>query len=138
MKIISDKQELMDVDRAIIIGLKEDNQVVLNLQNEMSLEEVLDMMNTSLYELLNTFEKYAQSQNPKMTEKEKKKLKEELYQRAVLGFSLVIDKFHPDGKKSRFEGLTEQAVMEKQNEILMRNKNKKEKKDDEVLSRKQE
>jgi hypothetical protein len=31
----------------------------------------------------------------------------------------MIDRFHPEGIKSRFNGLTEEAVMKAQNEILL-------------------
>lgn len=119
MKIKKDKTELMSVDQAIIIGLKGDKTVKLNIQGDLSLEEVLDMMNTALLELLNTFEHTAEHKN-NLTDTEKKNLKEEIYQRAVLGFSLIIDKFYPEGIKTRFNNLTEKAVMEAQDEILSR------------------
>ena len=119
MKIKKDKTELMSVDQAIVIGLKGDKTVKLNIQGDLSLEEVLDMMNTALLELLNTFEHTAEHKN-NLTDTEKKNLKEEIYQRAVLGFSLIIDKFYPEGIKTRFNNLTEKAVMEAQDEILSR------------------
>lgn len=119
MKIKSDKTDLMTVDQAIIIGLQNQNEVKLNIQGNLSLEEVLDMLNTALLELLNTFEQTQLHQKP-LDKKQQKALKEEIYQRAVLGFSLIIDKYYPEGIKSRFNNLTEEAIMKAQDEILLR------------------
>ena len=118
MKIKSDKTELMSVDQAIIIGLKNQKEVKLNIQGDLSLEEVLDMMNTALLELLNTFEHTATNKKD-LTQAQQKSLKEEIYQRAVLGFSLIIDKYNPEGVKTRFNKLTNEAIMKAQDEILL-------------------
>ena len=123
MKIKSDKTELMTVDQAIIIGLKDQKEVKLNIQGNLSLEEVLDMMNTALLELLNTFE-YMAKHKKDLNATQEKNLKEEIYQRAVLGFSLIIDKYYPEGIKNRFNGLTEEAIMKAQNEILLHKQDK--------------
>ena len=123
MRIRADKDELMSVDRAIVIGLKDDSKVKLNIQGELSIEEVLDMLNTTLLEMLNTYEDAAKSKH-NLKEEDEKNLKQDLYQRAVLGFSLTMDKYLPEGIKTRFNQLTEEAVMEKQNEILSRKSKK--------------
>lgn len=107
----------MKPDRAITIGLQGDKDVNLNIQGQISLEEALDMLNTALYELLQTFEKHANDQK-KLTNHQRKQLKEDIYRRAVWGFSLMIDKYHPNAKKGRFQGLTEEAIMKAQDEIL--------------------
>lgn len=123
MRIRADKKELMAVDKAIVIGLKGDKNVKLNIQGELSIEEVLDMLNTTLLEMLNTYEHTAKTRH-NLTGEDEKKLKEDLYQRAVMGFSLTIDKYHPEGIKTKFNQLTEEAIMEKQDEILSRKSKK--------------
>lgn len=106
-KIYTDKKETMHIDKAILIGLKDTDKVSLNIVGQVTLEEALDMINTVTYELLDAFTKTQE------------KLKPEIYQRAVLGFSLMIDKFFPEGIKTKFNGLTDEAIMKAQNEILL-------------------
>lgn len=118
MKIKSGNKNLMDVDQAIVIGLRNKKDVSLNIQGELSLEEVLDMINTATLELITTFEDNAH-QKGELNEDQLKQLKVDIYERAVLGFSLMIDRFHPEGIKSRFNGLTEEAIMKAQDEILL-------------------
>jgi len=117
MKIKSGNKNLMDVDQAIVIGLRNKKDVSLNIQGELSLEEVLDMLNTATLELLSTFEGTA-VKDKKLKEEQAKQLKKDIYERAVLGFSLMIDKYNPEGIKTRFNGLTEEAIMKAQDEIL--------------------
>lgn len=118
MKIKSGNKNLMDVDQAIVIGLRNKKDVSLNIQGELSLEEVLDMINTATLELITTFEDNAH-QKGELNEDQLKQLKVDIYERTVLGFSLMIDRFHPEGIKSRFNGLTEEAIMKAQDEILL-------------------
>lgn len=115
-KINVDRKEVMHVEKAINIGLLDEKTVKLNVVGSLNIEQVLDMLNTAAYELLET--------TYKLTDGDKKVIKNELYQRAVLGFSLMIDKFHPEGIKTRFNGLTEEAVMKAQNEILLNKQRK--------------
>jgi len=110
-KVKIDKKEVMHVEKGINIGLVDEKEVKINLVGKIGLEEALDMLNTTQFELLETFSK--------QVETNKDAVKNELYQRAVLGFSLMIDKFYPEGIKSRFNGLTEEAIMKAQNEILL-------------------
>lgn len=119
MKIKADKSDLMKVDSAIIIGLANEKDVKLNIQGKLSLDEVLDMINTALLELLTTYEKSVIAQHGLKGEAQHK-AKTDIYERAVMGFSLMIDKYNPEGVKTRFNGLTEKAIMEKQDEILSR------------------
>lgn len=117
MIIKANSKELMKVDHAIIIGLKGKDEVKLNIQGNISLEEVLDMINTATLDILQSFEDLAANKS-NLNEESQKKLKEDIYQRAVLGFSLMIDKYHPEGIKTRFNSLTDEAIMKAQDEIL--------------------
>ena len=117
MQIKVNSKLVMQVDQALLIGLKDKNEVKLNIQGNLSLEEVLDMINTATLDILQSFEDLAADKS-NLNEQSKKQLKEDIYQRAVLGFSLMIDKYHPEGIKTRFNNLTEQAIMKAQDDIL--------------------
>lgn len=117
MQIKVNSKLVMQVDQALLIGLKDKNEVKLNIQGNLSLEEVLDMINTATLDILQSFEDLAANKS-NLNEQSQKQLKEDIYQRAVLGFSLMIDKYHPEGIKTRFNNLTEQAIMKAQDDIL--------------------
>ena len=116
-KIAAEGKEVMRQHGVLIIGLDQQaNQVQLNIQGKIAFEEVLDMLNTAQSELVNTFYAAA-SRNPEL---DAKKIKKEIYERAVMGFSLMIDKFYPEGKDNKFHNFTNEAIMEAQNAKLKR------------------
>jgi hypothetical protein len=94
-------------NKQIIIQLKDDNQVGIRIKGEMKFEEVIDMLHTAEYDFLNTFNDQTDG-----------KFKKEIYKRSVLGYSLMADKFYPEGKNSKFAGLTEEAVMKAQDQVI--------------------
>ena len=111
------KRVLMRQPHIVIIGHDpEKNAIQLNIQGRISFEEMVDMFNTALYELLLTFEKEA----GKAEGIDKKQLKQDVYDKAVLGFSLMVDKFHPEAKNDKYEGFTNEAILEAQNAKLKR------------------
>jgi hypothetical protein len=108
-------KKTITVDKGFAVGLNKKDKIKFNLVGEMNIEEFLDMVNTMTYEMLNmVLESLGSSDD----------VQKQIYQRAVLGFSLMIDKFYPEGVKTKFNGLTEEAILKAQNEIL-RNKSKK-------------
>ena len=111
--IQSDKQEVMKVPQAIIIGLLNGTEVQLNIQGKVSFEESIDMLNTAQYELLKTFLGAIVAKG-----EDEKEFRKKIYDRAVLGFSLMIDKFHPEGKDDKYAGMTNEAVLKAQNALL--------------------
>ena len=117
-KIKVDKQEIMNIPHGIILGYnREDKQVNLSIIGKLSLDELLDIFNTATYELLETFYKRACEKA-----KHKAQIRREIYNRAVMGFSLMIDKFDPEAKNTRFAKLTDEAILKAQNDILLKNK----------------
>ena len=107
--------EIMSQPAIIVIGLDSlENKVQLNIQGRIVFEEMLDMFNTAQYELLTTFFKAVSKGDP-LAEIDEKKLKREIYDKAVLGFSLMIDKFLPEAKDDKYAGFTNAAVLEAQN-----------------------
>lgn len=118
-----DKKEVMRIDKGLIMGLVDDGKKVkVNVVGDLLFEEVLDLTNTALYDLLNHFREGVILAEPKTDITE---LTKDIYKRAVLGFSLMIDKFYPEGKNDRFGKLTEEAIIKAQNDILKERKNKK-------------
>ena len=99
----------------IIIGFDPaTNKIQLNIQGKVNFEEMIDMFNTAQLELLTTFEKsLATKEGVDM-----KLAKRDIYDRAVLGFSLMIDQFLPEGKLDKYAKFTDEAVMEAQNTKL--------------------
>ena len=112
-----EKDVIMIADRILNLGLVQDKKVKMHIAGDFSLDEILDTMNTGLYEILNTYVEYGAHKH-NLSEEDQKKLKRDVYERAVFGFSLTIDKFFPEGKDTKFQGLTEEAIMKAQNEIL--------------------
>lgn len=122
-RIKSNTRELMFVDRALVVGhIKETDKIQMNVQGNISFEEMLDMLNTAQYQFLEYFET---SLRTKIKDNEEfNKGRKDIYDRAVWGFSLMIDKFYPEGKDNKFKGLTDRAILKAQDEILL-NKQKK-------------
>lgn len=103
---------IMKMPKIITIGL-EDQQIQLNIAGKVSIEEGLDMLNNTMYEILETFAKSAIAKGA-----DEAIIKKELYERAVWGFSLIIDQFYPEGKDNKYEGFTNEAIMKAQNDLL--------------------
>lgn len=110
-----DKKTIMKQPSIIIIGFDPaTNKIQLNIQGKVNFEEMIDMFNTAQLELLTTFEKsLATKEGVDM-----KLAKRDIYDRAVLGFSLMIDQFLPEGKLDKYAKFTDEAVMEAQNTKL--------------------
>ena len=111
------------MEKKIIIGMPSDKKVTLKLEGTLGFEESLDMLNTAQFELLTSMSEM----QPHLTKK--------MYERAVLGFSLMIDKFYPEGVETKFHGLTNEAIIKAQDDILK--KRIKDKKNQEKDSKKQ-
>ena len=117
--IEADGKEIMKQNGILVIGLDQiENAVQLNIQGRITFEEVIDMLNTAQYELLATFLNAASKGDPLGPPVDFKQLKRDIYDRAVLGFSLMIDKFLPEAKDDKYAGMTDQAVLEAQNASL--------------------
>jgi transcriptional regulator of heat shock response len=114
-KIEAEGKTVMKQTAIIIVGMdQETNQVQLNIQGKIGFEEAIDMLNTTQFELINTFFNSIKDNK----EIDKDKAKREIYDRAVLGFSLMIDKFLPEAKDDKYAGFTDEAVLEAQNNLL--------------------
>lgn len=107
------------MNKSLTISLKDDNTVTLLVEGELSFEEAMDMVHTAQFDLLNSFERIVIAKNKDVNETQ---LKNDIYDRAVLGFSLMIDKFHPERKKTKFNNLTDEAILEASNRILLKSK----------------
>lgn len=121
-EIKADGKTVIRQPQVVIIGFdRETQEIQMNIQGKISFEEMIDMFNTAQYELLATFFNEA-SKSEGVNEKE---LRRDIYNRAVLGFSLMIDKFDPEAKDDKFAGLTNEAIMEAQNQVLRKRANAK-------------
>lgn len=113
-----DNDEIMRPTGAVIIGIHQAEQSIqLNIAGKISFEEMIDMFNNAQYELLHTFFNAAAEG---LSDEECAKLTRDIYDRAVLGFSLMIDRFFPEGKNDKFEGFTNEAIINAQNAELRR------------------
>ncbi len=112
-KLQINKKHILESDKIIVIALKEDKQVQMHMHGQWKLEEILDSFNTVQHETLTTFSKHKD-----IPEKSRPALKKSIYERAVWGFSLMIDKFHPEGKDNRFSKLTDKAILKAQDDVL--------------------
>jgi len=118
--IKADNKKIMASPHVIIIGSDPlTKQVQVNLQGQLGVDEVLDALHTVEFEMLQHALRYATKDIPeKDIEKETAKFRDALYDRSVAGYSLMIDRFHPDKKKDKFDGLTDEAIVEAQTRIL--------------------
>ena len=124
--IKADNAVVMKLPHIIIMGHDpKENAVQLNIQGKISFEEMVDIINTAQYELLATF--FNAAGKGLKNKKEEDKLRRDIYDRAVLGFSLMIDKFDPEAKNDKYAGFTNEAIMEAQNELLKKGILKKQK-----------
>lgn len=110
-KIKINNQEVMAADKVIIVGLKNEKEVSMSVAGELQIEEAMDMLNTVYLETLNAFLK-------SLPEEKQDKLKKVIYERATWGVSMMLDQFYPEGKKNKFKGLTDEAIIKAQNEVL--------------------
>ena len=76
---------------------------------------MMDLLNTVLYDALEQTVEQILHNQPSIDETE---LRNRLYEQAVMGFSLVMDRFHPEYKEGKFNGLTDEAILRQQTEIL--------------------
>jgi hypothetical protein len=89
-KIAVDKKNVVEINNGILMGYTTKDQINTHIVGQLSLDETLDMLNTVQYEFLNTFVKHALEKQPQLTEKD---IRKQLYDRSVMGYSLMIDRF---------------------------------------------
>ena len=114
-RIKANGKELMFLPKALVMGL-DDKKVKLKVLGGLSFEETMDLLATSQLEILNYFKQHIEEQVA--NEEELNKGRKEIYDRAVWGFSLMIDQFYPEGKDEKFAGLTDKDILRAQNEVL--------------------
>ena len=109
-------QTLQKAQDAIIVGYSGSENVNLNILGNPSLDQALELLNTAQLQILEEFHILATQdiQDPERCEK----IREEIWGRANIFAGMMLDKFHPEGKKSKFGGLTDEAILKAQNEIL--------------------
>ena len=112
--VINDTQELK-AELALILGLDNKNNVKVATAGNVSLDVMMDLLNTVLYDALEQTVEQILHNQPSIDETE---LRNRLYEQAVMGFSLVMDKFHPEYKEGKWSGLTNEAIIRQQTEIL--------------------
>lgn len=108
-------QGITQLSKGFLIGLgEESNQFRFQAIGSLTLDESLDIVNNALFHILNAYN--AQTEG---------KLKEEIFERATLNVSLILDKFYPEAKEHKHQELTNQAVevLKKENEILRASRN---------------
>ena len=76
------------------------------------------MMNTAKLQILNDFHTLAtqKTEDPEVI----KQIQEDIWKRANLGAGMMLDVFYPEGKDTKFAGLTNEAILKAQNEVLSR------------------
>jgi len=89
-KIFENKRKVAEFDRGIIAGYASSDRINTHLVGELKLDEVLDLLHTLEHEYLTTFVKNIKDKAPELTEE---KIRKQLYDRSVYGYSLMIDKF---------------------------------------------
>lgn len=102
--------------KGIFLTLNDKNKVTMSLRGELSLDEMLDLLNTGIYMALNDILSAAETAHKESPHKHD--FKTPIYERAVWGFSLMMDKFHPEMKESKYHGLREEAIMKAEDALL--------------------
>jgi len=78
----------------------------------MNLDELLNTTNTVTLELLSMWMKKADPMDERPT------LRREVHDRAVTMFSMIMNMFDPTVAEDKWDGLTEEAVLKAQNDLL--------------------
>jgi len=107
----------LDVDKAIIIATTEkDSKVQIATVGKVTIDLLMDLSNTLIHDALNQLVEAAVSSDHGLDEN---KLRNDLYEKAVMGFSLMLNKFHPSYvNDEKWGGLTTEAILKTQNKIL--------------------
>lgn len=114
IKIFHGKQKVMEVARGVSAGYRLDGKTVtMSIAGEISLDEVLDLLHTLEYEFLTTFVKNAEVQNADVKDFDIKKIKKQVYDRSVMGYSLMIDKFYPQKTDELLHNQSDKGSMSK-------------------------
>ena len=109
IKIFHGKQKVMEVARGVSAGYRLDGKTItMSIAGEISLDEVLDLLHTLEYEFLTTFVKNAELQNADV-----KHIKKQVYDRSVMGYSLMIDKFYPQKTDELLHNQSDKGSMSK-------------------------
>lgn len=102
MKItISEKKnpsKVIEVDRGILIAQKK-RQMIIEIIGEHTFEELHDLYLSALLHLYESAVHNFGEENRKL-----------IYERSVQMYSLIIDKFYPDGKETRYGILTDEDI----------------------------
>lgn len=87
--------------------LEEDKKSInMKVHGKMTLDESLDLLNTSMYNVIKVYDNRTENKHT-----------DEIYERAVQGFSLMIDRFRPE-KNFKHTELTNEAILKAENELL--------------------
>jgi hypothetical protein len=107
----------LDVDKAIIIATtKKDSKVQIATVGKVTIDLLMDLSNTLIHDALNQLVIAASNSDHGLDEN---KLRNDLYEKAVMGFSLMLNKFHPSYvNDEKWGGLTTEAILKTQNKIL--------------------
>ena len=115
-KIKLGNKSLGHFDKGVVVGLDGDKKVKLSSFGELGFDEIFDSLTTTMHAYMEDFVRAVKA-NPDIKAKEED-VRKDIHDKVVMAFSLMADQFYPEAKESRFAGLTEEAVIRAQNEIL--------------------
>ena len=98
--------EKQKVDYGVVFG-SSGKQMLTNVVGEATFEEMNDLIYSGLYHLYESTVHNFGEENRK-----------EIYERSVQMFSLLMDKFYPDAKDTRFGILTDEDIKEAEDRKL--------------------
>jgi hypothetical protein len=112
-EVTVDKQKIVRAPHVLILTHDpEDEKVGFSIHGNMNLDELLNTTNTVTLELLSMWMKKADPMDERPT------LRREVHDRAVTMFSMIMNMFDPTVAEDKWDGLTEEAVLKAQNDLL--------------------